>query len=85
MPTSIDGNLLFPIGEALDRAGVSRATYFRWVREGRIPDARFRDRNGRRVLTTEELSLLERRANRLVETLPPDQLTLPVGAVDRDD
>ena len=85
MPTQIDGSLVFPIGEALGRAGVSRATYFRWVKSGRISDARFRDRNGRRVFTTEEVAALEGLANRLVETHHQDQLKLPVNTAGQDD
>jgi predicted site-specific integrase-resolvase len=68
MPFDIDGRTVYRIGEALREAGVSRATYFRWVREGQIADTEFRDRNGRRVLTAEELEHLKRFAHRLVES-----------------
>ena len=67
MPFEIDGRTVYRIGEALRAASVSRATYFRWVREGLIADSEFRDRNGRRVLTAEELEHLKRFAHRLVE------------------
>ena len=46
------------MGEALELAGLSRSTYFRWVREGRIRDVEYRDRNRRRVFTQEELQLV---------------------------
>jgi DNA-binding transcriptional MerR regulator len=68
MPFEIDGRTVYRIGEALRAASVSRATYFRWVREGLIADTEFRDRNGRRVLTAEELEHLKRFAHRLVES-----------------
>jgi predicted site-specific integrase-resolvase len=74
MPLTIDGVTLFRISEALDRAGVSRATYFRWVRQGRVHDSRYKDRNGRRLFTAEEVRELERVAHRLIET--PTQLAL---------
>lgn len=32
-----DGMLLYPIAEALAEARLSRATFFRWVKLGRIP------------------------------------------------
>lgn len=59
---------LFSIGEALARAGLSRSTYFRWVRSGRIPDTQFKDRNGRRVFTEDEVDLLNNVANQLRQT-----------------
>lgn len=67
MPMMLDGTLVFRIGETLRTAKMSRATYFRWVREGRCNDARFRDRNGRRVFTPDELRELLLVANRLVD------------------
>lgn len=51
-------------------AGISRATFFRWVREGRIADVRFRDRNGRRLFTDDELRTLSAEANKLLEASP---------------
>ena len=62
----LGGTTYFRIGEALDRAGVSRSTYFRWVRAGRIQEARYRDRNGRRVLTRSEVDSLCEVSNRVV-------------------
>jgi DNA-binding transcriptional MerR regulator len=74
MPVIIDGVTLYRISEALSRAGVSRATYFRWVRQGRVHDSRFKDRNGRRLFTSDEVRELERVAHRLIES--PMQLAL---------
>ncbi len=67
MPITIDGRTVFRIGEALQEAGIGRATFFRWVRDGLIRDTEYRDRNGRRVFTEEEVTTLKRFANRLVE------------------
>lgn len=78
MPVRIDGVTVYRIGEALHQAGVSRATYFRWVREGRLSDVRYRDRNGRRVFTDEELNGLCCVSKKLVEASP--QRTLALGA-----
>jgi hypothetical protein len=72
----IDGVTVHRIGEALALAGLSRPTYFRWVREGRIRDTKYKDRNGRRVFTGEELEWLKRISQRLVETSP--QVDLPL-------
>ncbi len=75
MPFDIDGRTVYRIGEALTAVGVSRATYFRWVRDGRITDTEFRDRNGRRVLTSEEVEHLKRFAHKLIES---PQLRIPL-------
>ena len=76
MSVTIDGRVVFSIGEALREATISRATFFRWVKEGFIQDVEFRDRNGRRVFTAEEVDELKRFAHRLV-TAP--QLRIPLG------
>ncbi len=76
MPVTIDGKVVFSIGEALREAAISRATFFRWVKEGVIHDAEFRDRNGRRVFTADEVEELKRFAHRLVAA---PQLRIPLG------
>jgi predicted site-specific integrase-resolvase len=67
MPLIIEGKTLYRIGEALDSASMSRATYFRWLKIGRLRDTQFKDRNGRRVFTEAELKQLTHEAQRLVE------------------
>lgn len=67
-PLTISGIEVYRIGEALETAGVSRPTYFRWVKAGRVSDTRFRDRNRRRVFTNEEVQQLVSLADRLIES-----------------
>jgi predicted site-specific integrase-resolvase len=67
MPLLIDGKRVYRIGEALATASLSRATYFRWIKQGRIRDTHYKDRNGRRVFTEEELDELRRETDRLIE------------------
>ena len=67
VPLVIEGKRLYRIGEALASASLSRATYFRWLKQGRLKDTHFKDRNGRRVFTEGELGDLKREAQRLVE------------------
>ena len=67
MPFLIDGKRVYRIGEALATASLSRATYFRWIKQGRIRDTHYKDRNGRRVFTEEELDELRRETDRLIE------------------
>jgi hypothetical protein len=68
VPLVIEGKILYRIGEALSTVSLSRATYFRWLKQGRLRDTHFKDRNGRRVFTQDELEELKREAQRLVET-----------------
>ena len=82
-PLTIEGVTVYRIGEALQTAGVSRATYFRWVKQKRVSDTRFRDRNRRRVFTQAEVQQLAGLANKLIESsaLPPAAPAAP----DEDD
>lgn len=67
MPIQVDGKRFYRIGEALAAASLSRATYFRWLKLGRLRDTRFKDRNGRRIFTDSELGILVDEAKRLIE------------------
>lgn len=49
---------LYRFREALDRATVSAATYYTWVKQGVVPDTRLRDRGKWRVFTESELRRL---------------------------
>lgn len=68
MPMVIDGKTLYRIGEALAACPVSRSTYFRWLKERRIADTKYKDRNGRRLFTESELEDLKHEAQKLVES-----------------
>jgi predicted site-specific integrase-resolvase len=76
VPVTLNGRTVFPIGEALEEASISRATFFRWIKQGRIRDAEYRDRNGHRVFTPEEVQGLRNYAQRIVESSP--QLRIPL-------
>lgn len=68
VPIVVDGKTLYRIGEALASASLSRATYFRWLKQGKVRDTQFKDRNGRRLFTESELETLKGEAQRLVES-----------------
>ena len=70
VPIILEGEEVYRIGEALELAGLSRSTYYRWVREGRIADTDYRDRNGRRVFTRDELENLCSIAQQLLPASP---------------
>jgi hypothetical protein len=67
VPILVDGKRFYRIGEALAAASLSRATYFRWLKQGRLRDTHFKDRNGRRIFTESELGILVDEAKRLIE------------------
>jgi DNA-binding transcriptional MerR regulator len=77
MPFQVRGQLVYRIGEALAEAGLSRSTYFRWIRLGRVPDTQYKDRNGRRVFTQDELQQLKNTAQQLNEMSPQERFSFP--------
>jgi hypothetical protein len=77
MPRTVDGRTLYRFAEALDQAQISRSTFIRWVREGRIKDVRFRDRNKARLLTQEELDALKAISLEVIDTRQPQAQPLP--------
>jgi len=75
---------LIPLKEALKQAGISRSTYFLWIRKGRIADARFRDRNEWRVLTPDEVESLKRESLRVIDTRAIKRAPVPFRAPKSD-
>ena len=68
MPRTVEGRTFYKFAEALDQADISRSTYMRWVKEQRITDVRFRDRNNARLVTQEELDALKEVSLKVVDT-----------------
>ena len=68
MTISLDGKTYYRTAEACRLAGISRNTYFRWLREGLLPDVGMRDRRGWRLFTKEDLLRLRNEANRVTKT-----------------
>ena len=70
MPVEINGQTYYRTSEACQKARVSRATLFRWLREGVLKKS-YRDRRGWRLFTEDDLRSLSAEANRiLVEDVP---------------
>jgi len=55
--------------EAAKRAGISKATLLRWLKEGKVPEVA-RDIRGWRVFTEEEVERIREYANKVI---PPDE------------
>ncbi len=71
MPINLQGVTYYRTAEALERSGISRATFYRWVAAGRAVDAHQRDRNGHRIFTNQEVEALASIANRIETVTGP--------------
>ena len=49
---------------ALDRAGISESTFYRWIRSGRVPDVKLRNRANWRIFTDQDVACLRKELNR---------------------
>ena len=64
MPQQIKGKTYYRTAEACDKAGISKATLFRWIREGIITDIPLKDRNGWRLFTSKDIKKIKAEAVR---------------------
>jgi len=64
----IDGNQYYRTAEVCHSVGISRATLFRWLKNGTLSNHVHRDRRGWRLFTREEIIMLKDEANRVVST-----------------
>jgi excisionase family DNA binding protein len=67
MPVLINQQTYYMIAEACELAGTSRNTLLRWIREGRFPDVKIRDRNGWRLFAESDIERLKVEVNRIKE------------------
>jgi excisionase family DNA binding protein len=56
MPIAINGKKYYRTAEACQVAGVSKNTFFRWVKEGFLDDVEYRDRRGWRLFTEDAVN-----------------------------
>ena len=65
MPVTVNGQTYYRTAEVCRTAGISRTTFFRWLKEGILREAGQRDRRGWRLFTEDELNRFEAEANRI--------------------
>ena len=65
MPVSIEGKTYYRTAEVCQIAGISRSTFFRWLREGLFADVENVDRRGWRLFTEEDLVRLKAEVNQV--------------------
>jgi DNA-binding transcriptional MerR regulator len=68
MPVTINGETYYRTAEVCQIAGISKNTFFRWVREGSFADAKNRDRRGWRLFTEGDVDRLKAEVNRINKT-----------------
>jgi DNA-binding transcriptional MerR regulator len=65
MSIEIEGKRYYNTSEACRQAGVSRATLFRWLKNGLL-QKRYRDRRGWRLFAEEDLATIRAEAQKIV-------------------
>ena len=67
MPVKLNDQIYYRSAEVCRIIGISRTTLFRWLKEGILEEARYRDRRGWRLFTEEEVHRFDSEANGLIE------------------
>jgi predicted site-specific integrase-resolvase len=65
MAIKINGKQYYRTSEVCNRAGISRATLFRWLKIGILP-IRLKDRRGWSLFTENDLDLIRSEAKKIV-------------------
>ena len=65
MPVTIKGITYYRTSEVCQIVGISKSTFFRWVREGSFEDVGNVDRKGWRLFTKDDLNRLRSEASRV--------------------
>jgi len=65
MPITINEKTYYRTNEVCRIVGISRNTFFRWLREGLFTDVEIVDRRGWRLFTEEDLDRLKAEVNQI--------------------
>ena len=65
MSIELNGQTFYKTSEACQIAGISRATLFRWLREGIIEDTAHKDRRGWRLFSIDEINKIKEEVGRV--------------------
>ena len=65
MPITVGGKSYYRTAEVCRAVGISRATFFRWLKESIVREAEHRDRKGWRLFTEEEVARFKAEATRI--------------------
>jgi predicted site-specific integrase-resolvase len=65
MAIKIEGKKYYTTSEACKKAGISRATFFRWLKNNIVQDVAHKDRRGWRLFTDEDIERIKAEANKI--------------------
>ena len=65
MSVTINGTTYYRTAEVCRMVGISRTTLFRWLKDGLLREAQYRDRRGWRLFTKEEIGRLNEEVNEI--------------------
>jgi hypothetical protein len=68
MPVTLNGQTYYKTAEVCRMVGISRTTFFRWLKAGTFREAKYRDRRGWRLFTKDEVSIMKVEANQIIQT-----------------
>ena len=67
MPVTINGQTYYRTADVCRIVGISRTTFFRWLKVNTFKEAGYRDRRGWRLFTEDELNKFRDEANRIIK------------------
>jgi len=65
MPAVVNGKTYYRTAEVCQMVGISRSTFFRWLRQGTFTDVANVDRRGWRLFTEDDLARLKAEVNQV--------------------
>ena len=68
MPLEINGQTYYQTSEALRLIGISRTTFYRWLKEDKIKDAGQKDRNGKRLFSENDIRQIKEYTETIIPT-----------------
>jgi len=68
MPVTVNGETYYRTNEVYRMIGISRTTLYRWLKQGILNEAEYRDRRGWRLFTEEEVDEMKAEANRVLKS-----------------
>lgn len=74
MPIEVQGKTFYRTKEALEKIGISRPTWFRWMKDKVVEDVKHKDRKGWRLFTDDDIKRISNFAFNLDENPQEEKL-----------
>jgi len=79
MPITVNRETYYRTAEVCRTVGISRSTFFRWLRQGSLADAKNVDRRGWRLFTKADIDKLKAEVNQIRPKDPKNQDKVETG------